>query len=91
MADFIDRGDLLHNLRMMPMHKIFDRDVWEVNAVSYYVEQAQTIDAVPVVRCKDCAMYIPSYSGDGQVCGRNNLYRREDDYCSYGLRKEEST
>lgn len=70
MADLIDRGGLLHNLRMMPMHKIFDRDVWEVNAVSYYVEQAPTIAAVPVVHA---GWVMRPYSDDGDTAWGGEL------------------
>ena len=46
-----------------------------------------TVDAVPVVRCKDCKWY---YRG-GATCmywdGENNMHG--DDYCSRAERKEE--
>lgn len=51
------------------------------------IECAQTIDAVPVIRCKDCKWY---YRG-GATCmywdGENNMHG--DDYCSRAERKEE--
>ena len=46
-----------------------------------------TLDAVPVVRCKDC---IVSYCfGDEDiVCGRTCVNVDADDFCSYGERKD---
>ena len=46
-----------------------------------------TIDAVSVVRCKDC---IVSYcAGDEDiVCGRTGVNVDADDFCSYGERKD---
>lgn len=61
--------------------------------LSYYaelqgcIEDAPTVDAVPVVRCKDCE----HYSGSSGVC---NLYLHfsiavnPDDFCSHGERRK---
>ena len=59
-----------------------------------YVMDAPTIDAVPVVRCKDC-----QYSKQGTIypmrlyCYNtiltdNGFRTDEDDFCSYGKRTE---
>ena len=51
-----------------------------------YVMDAPTIDAVPVVRCKDCKHYQTDVLfNSNYCCGRR---RKPDDYCSYGERKE---
>ncbi|MBR5607737.1 MAG: hypothetical protein IKW44_05045 [Bacteroidaceae bacterium] len=57
------------------------------------IADATTIDAVPVVRCKDCKyrkltgaapfMYYCCNNNDGLVGGL-----RVDDFCSYGVRKD---
>ena len=58
-------------------------DVCELlDDVMYALEEAPTIDAVEVVRCKDCRYWN---NGD---CYRLEL-SRPDDFCSYGERKEE--
>lgn len=51
------------------------------------IDQAPTIDAVPVVRCKD--YYYGSYDSelnDAMICTRTNdgCWRRGNDFCSYG-------
>lgn len=54
------------------------------------IDQAPTIDAVPVVRCEDCKQgeiddpYFPNQYYCHAGCGWNN----GDFYCSYGERKE---
>lgn len=53
---------------------------------------ATTVDAVPVVRCKDCKHYgmgacLKIYS-DGNVHAAAWQKRKPDDFCSYGERKD---
>ena len=61
------------------------------------VDEQQTIDAVPVVRCRECKHWKPSGSKAGNSfsdmeyiggCEFTNYYRSESDFCSYGERKE---
>lgn len=56
-----------------------------------------TIDAVPVVRCRECKHWKPSGSKAGNSfsdmeyiggCEFTNYYRSESDFCSHGERKE---
>lgn len=59
------------------------------NTVIFYgdvltiINEAPTVDAVEVVRCKDCEHYC-----DGTWCDINEAYFEDDDFCSYGERKE---
>lgn len=59
-----------------------------------FVAKMPTIDAVPVVRCKDCVHYyerepvcLKIYS-DGNVSADAWQERKPDDFCSYGERKD---
>ena len=61
------------------------------------IEQAPTVDAVPVVRCRDCQRWKPSGSKAGNSfsdmeyiggCEFSDYYRRESDFCNYGEPKE---
>ena len=59
------------------------------------ITYAPTIDAVPVVRCRDCKHYEPSKPG-WNVWGRCLLYAHDDlcncvDYCSWAERREDET
>ena len=52
------------------------------------IEQAPTVDAVLVVRCRECRFDIPRDDGSFG-CYRNFMdYHNPDDFCSYGERKE---
>ena len=48
-----------------------------------------TVDAVEVVRCKDCRMYEENRESRTTFCRRelNYLYAKPDGHCSYGERK----
>ena len=61
------------------------------------VDKAPTIDAVPVVRCRECMHWKPTGSKAGNSfsdmeyiggCEFTKYCRRESDFCSYGERKE---
>lgn len=47
------------------------------------IDNAPTVDAVPVVRCKDCKH---EFGGSCIICGFQK--RKPDDFCSYGERKD---
>ena len=47
------------------------------------IDNAPTVDAIPVVRCRDCDHLFGTLCA---VCGL--LPRKPDDFCSYGERKE---
>ena len=49
---------------------------------------APTIDAVPVVRCKDCIDYEPEPGTDLGWCPVCSFVRWDDDFCSYGEWKD---
>ena len=55
------------------------------------IESAPTVDAMEVVRCREC-VGRPFWEEDHNgvpVCLLSGLYvRSEDDFCSYGERKE---
>ena len=68
----------------------------ETPAIEYCLNlvcNTPTIDAVPVVRCKDCRYgncydeILPRYKC---LLSSNSMRVREDDFCSYGERKEDS-
>ena len=64
-------------------------------AIKCFVEQMPTVDAVEVVRCKDCKWYDAdceicvylSEDGDTYDCGCD-VNMKPDDFCSYGERKD---
>ena len=55
------------------------------------ISDAPTIDAVEVVRCRDCVgrAFWEKDHNDVPVCLLSGLYvKSENDFCSYGERKE---
>ena len=53
------------------------------------IADAPTVDAVPVVRCRECNHCDPeNYLCDHPMVTAAPLRRKPDDFCSYGERKE---
>ena len=53
------------------------------------LKNATTIDAVPVVRCKDCKWFL--YDDDvDYVCVQIGKYMGFDDFCSHGERNKDA-
>ena len=50
------------------------------------VQSERMVDAVPVVRCKDCAVPHNKYTGCPEL---NGLVTPPDFYCPFGERKED--
>ena len=61
------------------------------NGLLGLIEKAPTVDAVVVVRCKDCKYaYINSFavSSGEALCTLSGQPMQQDDFCSYGEPKE---
>lgn len=61
------------------------------NYATLTLREAPTVDAVPVVRCKDCKFGDwDSEPNDAMVCMRtkDGFWRSGNDFCSFGERKE---
>ena len=54
------------------------------------IEQAPTVDAVPVVRCRECKYRFKNNGHDKSGCPiiDANIWMDDDDFCSHGERKE---
>ena len=58
-------------------------------ALADAVEEMPTVDAVEVVRCRECKHCDPeNYHCDHPMGTAAPLKRKPDDFCSYGERKE---
>ena len=49
-----------------------------------WIRKQKTVDAVPVVRCKDCRYY----NEDGEYCGNWGECRHPEHFCDEGERKD---
>lgn len=64
------------------------------NYATLILREAPTVDAVPVVRCKDCNHYKPQkksahWENRANYCNRVvTIKAQPDDFCSYGERKD---
>ena len=74
-------------------------DCWNDEGCVYdqFISNSHTINAVPVVFCRDCQHWKPTGSKAGNSfsdieyiggCEFTKYCRRESDFCSYGKRKE---
>lgn len=65
------------------------------NYATLILREAPTVDAVEVVRCRDCKRCFKHTTKRNRqymwICMRNDtdLYVRPDDFCSYGERKDD--
>ena len=56
--------------------------------IGYMIRKRHTVDAVPVVRCKDCKHFKRNLENDTYCSSVNGLTNPlEDDFCSYGERR----
>lgn len=64
-------------------------DGW--NAVIDIIAHAPTVDAVPVVRCRECRHHYDDIDGPCCTFGPcTDTTMFPDDFCSYGERKEDT-
>ena len=66
-----------------------------LDEVSGVVDACPTVDAAPVVRCKDCKWFVDNNGGEWYGCKMFQVVRitpedapKPDDFCSYGERKD---
>ena len=86
----IDANALLRHKRKMSGAD-FGGEFWDEAVLASDIKNAPTVDAVPVVRCKDCKHWhkdavFCGYMPYGEASERVNWY--VDDFCSYGERKD---
>lgn len=64
------------------------RACWVDDAICL-IDDATTVDAVPVVRCRECKHCDPeNYHCDHPMGTAAPLRRKPDDFCSYGEQKD---
>ena len=85
----IDADALRDNMQWSIDHDMYDKPYDYLADI----DDAQTIDAVEVVRCKDCRYSHMTYDGDCKYCDKwkedgEALYLEGDFYCAYGERKK---
>lgn len=92
MADLIDRtalgiGEANREVFENPAYA----DGW--NSAIKIIKAASAVDAVPVVRCKDCIWFGGKYGcplAESGYLKSGKLLPHENDFCSYGERRKEN-
>lgn len=97
MDEYIKREALMRRIKEIhcaecdSYHGVRCRACW-VDDTLGYIDSEPTIDAVPVVRCKDCVngtFCLNSQGADYVDCMLDDYsVRKPDDFCSYGEQKE---
>lgn len=85
MNDYIDRKDLINSIGK-------DTAPFTVSMVFRHIRNAPAADVVEVVRCKNCKYCDYKPSVIGCACFKDGLLRntKENDFCSYGERREDN-
>lgn len=94
MFEYIERGALIEeiNLQKRAAKTSFPKLSFVVGDVLTCIYNAPTVDAVPVVRCRNCLYSFKFTDADGNkrlLCteiGRRGI--DPDGFCSYGKRSE---
>lgn len=83
----IDAHDLWSDIMMLP----HNGDMISSEEVEQAIKEAPTVDAVEVVRCKDCKHFGGHGACHCHAADENGtpIFVREDDFCSYGERKDD--
>lgn len=86
--DLVEREAVKDAIGFMNLHFLGHG---ETKSILDSINEVPTVDAVEVVRCKDC-----KYWGDDRRCGADKIclvheYTWGDDFCSYGERKSHET
>lgn len=91
-ADAIDYPEYFYTRERHPDEFIEGFRQGKIDAINDIKALAPTVDAVPVVRCKDCKHYCSFYN---ECSEEHNHYTEEgfrevhdNDFCSYGERKD---
>ena len=89
MARYIDADRVMEEINRIGGHNLCE---WETIGVKALIDRQPTADVVEAVRCKDC-IYWDCYSGEDyhkgdctELVGLDSCMY-EDDFCSYGKRK----
>lgn len=87
LIDAYDLAEIIENMKITVAGKPARWDDAKVSVLRE-IAQAPDIDAVEVVRCKDCKCYEEMKSENACFCNKFGGYVTEHDYCSRAKKKE---
>ena len=79
--DVISRSKLAASINREDVIIVGGKRYIRADALTEKISMAPTIDAVEVVRCRECKHYTPT------ICHRLNTVVKPFDFCSYGKPK----
>ena len=90
MPEYIEREALIKAIRIMP--RTIHPELVRYSTVQAIIDKQPAADVVEVVRCKNCKHFCPyegeEHKGDcAELVGLESCVY-EDDFCSYGERKD---
>jgi hypothetical protein len=92
MAEYIERSAGVSILRAKANMAVLMDSAPYFEKAAQMLEKLPAADVAPVVRCKDCKHRVYKYMNEeiGEIggCGLFNRAMSNDDFCSYGERKE---
>ena len=87
----IDVNEAYEIARTSGLHDDFARCMADLTSLKELLEDCTTVDAVEVVRCRDCK-WVENGKDYEAYCNhwKSGLYAnvKDDDFCSYGERKD---
>ncbi len=66
----------------------FQDDEVDVEVAMEWLKKYLECHGNSIVRCKDCKHYRTRWVGFCELIGNENIHRENDDFCSYGERKD---
>ena len=88
-ADALDREMYRKSFEVDDGRNVWNSGLWiRYKIYEEAVRDAPTIDAVPVIRCKDCVHFKQS-KVLGNTCALTDNHVTRNDFCSKAERKEE--
>ena len=85
MAEYIERESAYEDFEKCNS----ENPKWTPSRVKTLIARQEAVDAVPVIRCRECKHCDPeNYHCDHPMGTAAPLRREPDDFCSYGERKE---
>lgn len=82
MSDLISREKLKDDIAVLLERNDKLIDEWLANCIDDVINEQPTVDAVEVIRCKDC-----KYK-QGSACEYSAVWVRPNGFCQWGERKE---
>lgn len=69
------------------------RETATIDLVAHHIDRQPTVDAVPVVRCKDCKRFSACEEVEGVswtgYCNYGEFHTDDEDFCSRGERRSD--